>query len=143
MIISIQRNILSPYCTQGVLSHSRGQCYTLEPPADGIGMPGVHCIPPGQYEVTLAESDEEERYAHLLNGRYQGMPMLREPDEGRCVKIAIGNFPNDTRGDILIGLTQEQDALYESEEAYRLIYPIMVEAIQHGDGVILDIRGGG
>ena len=145
MIISLYRKIITPFSTIGELSFSTNSCFTLEPPMPGLASRPVHRIEAGSYSIELRDTDEGERYRAILDGRYEGMLMLRPNgrDGDASAKIAIGNFPSDTDADILVGLSQEKDAIYESEEAYRLLYSVIVDSIRRGDEAILDVRDGG
>ena len=82
------------------------EAYSLELPLKD-GLPGS-AIPPGTYKVTTYPSPHFGRLMPLL----QGIPGRSE------IEIHFGNFPDETRGCILLGKTQTTDFVGESRAAF-------------------------
>lgn len=108
MNLTIQRDTFTENSTTGELSvDGVFLCYTLEPRSDrSEGKP--YCIPAGTYSVQLAESP---RFAmttpHLL-----AVPGFTE------IEIHPGNFPSDTEGCTLVGMTRGVDMVGSSRLAF-------------------------
>src|SRR5271168_3094452 len=92
--------------------------YTLEPP------PG-RSIPAGTYKVIVRESPR----LGYETPRLLGVPGWPEND----ILIHIGNYPKDTEGCILVGLTEETDFVGSSREAFAQLYPKVAGAAVAGD----------
>ncbi len=141
MIICIQRQFRRHASTIGTLTLGEFGCFTLEPPAHfrkGL----TCCIPAGQYVLALDNepSLKNVEYHDCFGDRHLGLLTLQDVIGYEKVILRIGNFPEDTQGNILVGLATEGDAVYESEEAYRLIYDKIAQAILACDDVLLDVR---
>ncbi len=140
MIITVQRQFARHASTLGILTVGEFSCFTLEPPAHDRKelMP---CIPAGQYVLALDNepSLKNVQYHDRFGDRHRGLLTLQDVIGYEKVIIGIGNFPEDTQGNILVGLATEGDAVYESDEAYRLIYDRVVQAIAGVDGVLVDV----
>lgn len=140
MIVTVQRKIVTPNSTIGQLSVMGLDCFTLEDPIRKIKVFGHTCIPAGQYVLKLRrEGGMDLRYAARFGNWHRGMLWLQDVPNFEYVYLHIGNTPEDTEGCILVGATQERDAIGESEVAYRQIYPVIADAIEAGDDVLIDV----
>ena len=85
---------------------------TLEPPL----RPGKpRSIPAGTYVVKVLRQ----------NGQQQPRLLLQSVAGFSNVYIEVGNFPKDTRGCILVGLSLEAGELRESRKAYQLLLEVV------------------
>lgn len=141
MIVTVQRNVVTPNSTIGQLVVMDKECFTLEDPTRKIKVWGQTCIPAGQYVLKLRkEGGMDMRYAARFGNWHRGMLWLQDVPNFEYVYLHIGNTPADTEGCILVGSTVERDAIGGSEAAYREIYPVIADAIEAGDDVLLDVR---
>jgi hypothetical protein len=91
--------------------------YTLEP--------YPKCIPAGTYKVVIVPSPRFGR----------DMPRLLDVPgwPNNDVLIHWGNYPDDTEGCILVGLTEEPDFVGSSREAFAQLYPKLEGPAAAGD----------
>lgn len=101
--MTLQRVHFTKLSTCGELIAGSLDLKTLELPVKD-GLPGS-AIPPGRYKVTIYASPHFGREVPLL----QGIPGRSE------IEIHYGNYPTDSRGCILVGLTHDLDLQTESE----------------------------
>lgn len=109
MNLTVQRDTFTDNSTTGeLLMDGTFFCYTLEPRSDqSQGKP--YCIPAGTYSVTLGWSEKNKMIVpHVLD-----VPGFEE------IEIHPGNFPSDTEGCLLVGLTRDVDVVNSSREAFR------------------------
>ena len=96
-------------------------CYTLELPwGDGANVHKVNCILPGTYQVIEDYSPHfKQNMPHILNvpGR----------DE---IRIHFGNYPRDTEGCVLLGLSKGQDFIGQSISAFANFMSILTNALK-------------
>src|SRR5580704_9376773 len=121
MQILVQRVTLTDKSTIGELSLDGGDllCYTLE-------LPKPQCIPAGSYKVIIAPSAKFGR----LMPRLLSVPGWPNDD----IEIHYGNYPSDTEGCILVGLTQpEPDFIGESRMAFDELFPKLEAPASAGD----------
>jgi hypothetical protein len=95
------------------------ECYTLEPSKS---------IPEGTYTITLYASP---RFKMLL-------PLLIRVPGYDCIEIHPGNFPKDTNGCILVGLTKAVDYVGQSRIAFNRLMDKIKKTI-----AMLDYKGEG
>ncbi len=110
MDILIKRHTFLPTSTLGDL-YLDGEhfCYTLErPSADLADATEPFCIPEGQYGAIVAFFPHMGEDAVLLSGT--------EPRTG--IFIHVGNYPKNTEGCILVGLSQSADFVGNSKDAF-------------------------
>lgn len=144
MIVSVQRRIVTPNSTIGHLVVMNKECFTLEDPVRKIKLYGRTAIPAGQYVLKLrTEGGLHERYVRRFGDWHRGMLWLQDVPGFEYVYLHIGNTPDDTEGCILVGATQSRDCLGNSEAAYREIYPLIADAIESGDDVLIDVLAAG
>lgn len=140
MIVSVQRNVVTTASTIGYLRVQDRECFTLEDPIRKIKVWGKTCIPAGQYVLKLRkEGSMDLRYAARFGNWHRGMLWLQDVPNFEYVYLHIGNSPEDTEGCILVGSTQSRNFIGGSEAAYREIYPVIADAIEGGDDVLIDV----
>jgi hypothetical protein len=142
MIIFIQRVRSNHICSVGELFCEGFSCATLEPPRRIHGRFRAARLPANLYGLSVV-SDENcpvaERYARRFGENFHhGMLALHA--DGQRYYVKMGNFPKDTQGDILVGLTVHDNSISESQTAYEELYPLVGVALQLGEDVMLDIR---
>lgn len=143
MILLHQRQILTQNSTIGTLILGDFNCFTLEPTLrQGPKVWGKTAIPAGQYAIKLRTdpSRMNDDYTARFGSWHKGMLWLQDIPDFQDVYIHIGNFPHDTEGCILVGVTKDVDVVYESEVAYRQLYPQVSGAILQGDDVVIQIE---
>jgi len=132
MNLTLQRLHFTPRSTCGELyvddSHEIFM-HTLELPVKD-GLPGS-AIPPGHYKVTI--------YASPHFGRE--VPLLEDVPNRSEIEIHFGNYPTDSRGCILVGLTHELDFIGESRKAFEKLFETIQEYARRGECWI-DVQGG-
>jgi len=88
-------------------------CDTLEKPwLDNAR--NISCIPEGKYDVRLrtARESASRDYLHLL---------IKAVPDRTYILFHKGNYPKDTRGCVLVGMSSEQDVVYNSKLAMDLL----------------------
>lgn len=106
------------------------QCFTLEDVEREYKIAGETAIPVGSYPVDVTYSP---RFKHL-------MPLILDVPNFSGVRIHWGNTPDDTEGCILVGKTRGTDFIGKSREAYALIFPQILAAVDAGQPVSIHIR---
>lgn len=116
-------------------------CFSLEPPVEGKHC----CIPAGNYSLGLKKvgtSRFDSGYSRKFAGMHEGMIEILDVPNRSEILIHIGNYPNDTEGCCLMGLSSRIAAapvregglparwIGESTEAYRKLYPLIRDAIK-------------
>lgn len=134
MNLQVKRHTLTPTSTLGDLYIDGGFfCRTLErPDAAQPGVSGAVCIPLGNYEGSIIYFPHMKEDAPLLNGT--------EPRTG--IFVHVGNYPKDSEGCILVGLSQSRDFVGNSKDAFeRLMHKLGKEAftveITTGDAYVI------
>lgn len=110
MHLQIKRHTLTPTSTLGDLYIDGAFfCRTLErPDAAQPGVSGAVCIPLGTYGLSVTYFPHMKEDAPLLSGT--------EPRTG--IFIHVGNYPKDSEGCILVGLSQSKDFVGNSKDAF-------------------------
>jgi hypothetical protein len=110
----LKRTFFNELCTQGEL-YLDGifECYTLEPPKSDDKSVKPRCVDAGIYDFIIGWSEKHQR----------DVPILLNVPDFTAVEIHIGNFPGDTLACILVGLMTALNAVYESSEAFKLLFP--------------------
>jgi len=88
-------------------------CDTLENPwLDN--QRNISCIPEGEYKVRLRLPRESatREYIHLL---------IKDVPNRDFILVHRGNYPSQTQGCVLVGLSSEQDVVYNSTLAMDLL----------------------
>lgn len=108
------------------------QCYVLEPTwrPNGEKVPGQTAIPEGRYRLSRYHSPRLG-YEVLLLGGVPGF-------DG--VEVHIGNYPVDTHGCLLPGLSRTTDEVDHSRLAFSALMETVGPALDGSDGVWLTVR---
>lgn len=110
MNLTINRHTTTPTSTLGDL-YIDGEffCRTLERPEECLSdAKAPFCIPLGKYGASITWFPHMKTNAPLLSGT--------EPRTG--IFMHIGNYPKDSEGCILVGLSQSKDFVGNSRDAF-------------------------
>jgi hypothetical protein len=136
--ITLQRKTLTDTSTIGELDVFGLKVYTLEDTKQAHKIWGETRIPAGSYNIDLrSEGGMTQRYGARYPEIHVGMLWLRHVPLFEFIYIHVGNSAADTNGCILVGMRRGDDRIYESRDAYRMIYPKIVGAIDNGGCRIL------
>jgi len=140
MKLILQRLSDNGTSTLGRLTADGFQCVTLEDTFRAVKEYGKTRIPAGRYEIKLRTAGKMHfQYIKRLPN-HVGMLWLQDVPDFKCVYIHIGNEPDDTSGCILVGSTVvNANFISESTVAYIKLYAIVVDAIEHGEEVTIQI----
>ena len=94
-----------------------------------IKVKGKTCIPYGEYEVKYTYSPKYKRKMLLI----AGVPVFKG------IRIHIGNYPKDTEGCPLPGLTKGLDFVGNSKVATKKVYDKLVPVLESGEEVTINI----
>lgn len=83
-------------------------CYTLEDPPRLYKKPTVTGIPAGTYPIELTLS---KRF-------HKTLPLVKNVPGFSGIRIHVGNYPADTAGCILVGMTKGTDFVGQSQMAF-------------------------
>ena len=88
-------------------------CDTLELPFIG-NRQNVSCIPSGRYKLRIRKAEESasRNYTHLL---------VKDVPNRNYILFHKGNYPQDTKGCILVGMTNQHNFVGNSEIAMDLL----------------------
>ena len=142
MKITLRRIYQRKGHTNGILEVEGLVFATLE---DGHNEPKIHKktrTPPGTYPIAIRkDSPMAKRYAAKFGQWHQGMIWITGIPNFTYVYIHIGNDEDDTDGCPLIGTTAEYGLGFvgESTAAYKEFYPVVLDAIQRGEKVEIEI----
>lgn len=148
MKLNLVRSIYTKKSTIGKLFINGIQyCYTLEDTIRGLNEEKIYgetAIPEGTYEITyrteskMLEDVYKTKYADIKNER--GMLWIRNIPGFEYVYIHIGNYPTDTLGCILLGMSKGIDFIGDSTKAYKTVYPIIADELDKGNKVYITIE---
>jgi hypothetical protein len=96
-------------------------CVTLEN--------GGLAIPTGEYSVGVYDSPHA---GHPV-------PILQDVPGRDFIEIHCGNFPEDSKGCILVGMRRVQDTIEQSKAAFNQLFPLIQAAIGRKERVVLTI----
>lgn len=121
-VIHLSRTTRTDTCTLGVITlpailpgtHGK-QLFSLEPP---VREQKPRTIPAGTYVVKVQR----------MKGQAQPHLRLIAVAGFSNVKIEVGNFPQDTRGCVLVGLSISGESLLESKKAFALLLESLGDA---------------
>jgi hypothetical protein len=146
MIIELKRFSSNNESTIGLLFiNGKFQCYTLEDEYREVKVMHETRIPNGTYKIVLAKwGSHHERYKVKFAEIHKGMLLLEDVPKFTGILIHMGNTDDHTSGCILLGNTannnQQADGFIgESEKAYRNFYPIVANAIEAGEQVVIKV----
>ncbi len=138
--IVLVRKILTPLSAIGRMDVFGTKIWTLEDPVRDEKIYGVTAIPAGRYELKLRnEGTKTKKYQDRYPDMHKGMIWLQDVPDYEWVYIHTGNKPEHTDGCILTGMSHGEDVVHSSRDAYRLVYPMIVGAI-NADGCWLEIK---
>lgn len=158
MKINIKRSILTEKSTISKLYiDDVFYCYTLEDTYRAPGtekIKGSTCVPNGMYKVVLRQDGtiwnglckrfddigQERGILHIYNitgCQYDIWYATPGIDKYAWVLIHPGNTPDDTLGCLMPGMSVSQDRVNDSVVAYKLIYPIVADALTAGESVTI------
>lgn len=126
------REIFTDISTIGrLLLNGKFFCYTLEDKYRGREKKvyGETCIPEGVYKVTLVESPK----------RGYIVPLLHDVRDFTAIEIHIGNYPKDTLGCILVGLSKGVNQIHSSTAAFRALMAEIGDTKEFSISVICDV----
>jgi hypothetical protein len=119
------------------------KCFLLEDGFNEVKVYGETRIPPGEYEVELrTEGGKHATYLKRYGPEFhKGMLWIRNIPNYKYVYIHTGNKPKDTLGCPLTGFSADstKNEIGNSRNAYKLIYPIIRDAILSGECVTIEI----
>lgn len=131
--ISMNRSILTPKSSIGVLGVFGHSVYTLEDTKRAQKVAGETRIPAGRYPLELRnQGGMNDRYHRRFPRMHRGMIWLRHVPDFEWIYIHILNIPDETLGCIGVGLSYGVDRINNSTTAYLRIYPLIAEAIENG-----------
>ncbi len=140
---------MSPTSTLGMLYiDGYFACYTLEDAVRDEKIPGKTCIPTGRYGITLrSEGGQNHRYGQKFPSIHRGMLQLIDVPDFDFIYIHLGNTTKDIDACILVGdgvsnNIMEEGFLSSSAKAYQRIYTLIVDVMETGEGVWIEIMEG-
>jgi hypothetical protein len=140
MNLKLKRHKFTDESTIGTLFVDDVSVCTLEDGKREHKVYGETCIPSGTYKLELRnEGGMNSRYAARYPN-HKGMIWLRHVPLFEWIYIHVGNYPKDTLGCILVGMTEGDDFVGNSRQAYNLIYDTIADAIQSDDGCMITIE---
>lgn len=132
MKITVTREIFDDQCSIGSMDvDDKPQCYTLEPmtrPEGAEKVFGKTAIPYGKYPVTITFSGHFQRDMPLVNN----VPGFDE------IRIHPGNWPSNTEGCCLVGVTKGVDMVGNSVAAFEPLFTKIKSSIDSGDTVTIE-----
>jgi len=120
-------------------------CYSLEDEYRAQKVMHETRIPEGTYKISLAKwGNHHERYAVKYPDIHKGMLILENVPGFQGILIHTGNVDDHTSGCILVGMTANNNKvadgqLAESVNAYKLIYPLIANAIEAKQPVTITV----
>tara|TARA_R110002020_G_scaffold84376_4_gene209071 strand:+ start:152 stop:652 length:501 start_codon:yes stop_codon:yes gene_type:complete len=112
-------------------------CYTLEDEKRDEKIKGETRIPAGTYEIYLRnEGGFHWKYAKRFPSIHKGMLHITNVPGFTYILIHCGNTDEHTAGCLLVGDSQENNQIVKngfigkSTNAYKRIYPLIVEALE-------------
>ena len=94
-------------------------CYTLEDTLRpwGIKVRGITGIPAGEYNIKMSESWRFKRVLPMIYSEDNGYELKNAGVSFKGIRIHRGNYPRDTEGCILVGLTINDWGVGDSTKA--------------------------
>lgn len=132
MLIEIKRQWFTEKSTSGILRvDGVWFCWTLEDVArpNEVKIPGVTCIPAGEYKVIL---DFSQRFQRV-------MPHVLDVPRFDGIRIHPGNITADTEGCILVGCNRGVDSIWRSKDAFDSLFDLIKQSVDSGKLITLEI----
>lgn len=115
--------------------------YTLEDTKREHKVHGQTRIPSGYYKVAVHDWGKAVRYnKNYADINHRGMLALEEVPGFTGILLHPGNNKDDTEGCILMGRAKNANWIGRSGEAYRILYPIVIAALEAGEEVWVKVR---
>lgn len=138
MKIKLHRTDYSEKATEGILYiDGAAECFTIEDKDRNLENGGIKvqdktAIPKGIYEVKITYSNRFKR----------DMPILLNVPFFTGIRIHTGNTAENTEGCIIVGgvnLKQKDNFIGQSKVAYDKLFKKIVQAINNGEKVTIEI----
>ena len=140
MKLILQRLSDNGTSTLGRLTADGFQCVTLEDTFRAVKEYGKTRIPSGRYEIKLRTAGRMHNQYIKKFPHHVGMLWILDVPGFQYVYIHVGNKAADSSGCVLVGTTVENDDfISESTVAYIKLYAIVVEALERGEEVTIQI----
>jgi len=144
MNLLLQRKPSSADHMHGDLFDNKGNwlAYTLEDEKRKVKVPGETAIPAGTYEIKLrpmGESRLDKPYSERFDF-YKGQLWLQDVPNFTWVYVHCGNNDDHTDGCPLIGLERFGSSIGRSRDAYKKVYPLILEAMDKGAEVFIHVK---
>ncbi len=143
MELKVYRFSSNTQSTLGVLHiNQKFECYTLEDQHQEKKIRGETRIPAGTYEIKIRDiGGFHARYKNRFSF-HKGMLQVMDVPNFEYILIHVGNNEDDTAGCLLVGNTcnnnkLEAGKLGGSTDAYKAMYPKVLEALQAGEKVTI------
>lgn len=141
MICTVQRLIETSKSIVGELTiDGQRECFTLEPSRTTPFHPGHPCIPAGEYEIILSLSPTLKRMGKDGEFHHYVTPEVLNVPGRTAIRIHIGNFPKDTLGCTLLGLTKTTDFVGNSRTAFDRVFTLMKYATDRGEKIMVTYK---
>ena len=108
---------------------------------------GETCIPNGTYKLGLrTEGGFHSRYSKRFPDIHQGMLEVKDVPNFKYILIHCGNTDEHTAGCLLLGDSQENNALVhngfigKSSQAYARIYLRIIQKVLEGEEVTIEYK---
>jgi hypothetical protein len=126
--------------TGSFLIDDHHMCDTLEDPVREKKIYGRTAIPEGTYKIVLRdEGILNERYKARYPEMHKGMLHIPDVPGFTWILIHGGTTAEDTLGCVLVGYDDGPDKIKNSSKAYKIIYPVIADAILKGEEVTIEI----
>jgi hypothetical protein len=142
MKIILNRQKYNENATIGKLKINNVEFYTLEDTKRDTKVYSKTRIPAGTYEIKLRTfGGHHEKYLKMFPEFHKGMLWLQNVPNFQDILIHIGNDPEDTKGCILVGMSEANDQfITESKKAYSIIYQDLVQYLNKGEQLFIEIN---
>ena len=111
--ITIMREAFTANSTMGELYlDGVQQCFTLEPPRDSGEL-----VAPGTYQAVMEMSPRFQ----TMTPHLKGVPGYQDNGPHGPIEIHWGNYPGNTEGCCLVGMTQGRDFVGDSRAALEML----------------------
>ena len=121
------------------------ECYSQEGPTrtDRVFIPGESCLPPGHYNVSLAQSMKHRMVLPLLASCRPRLDTGDPAEDRRLARVGMWIHPGramlDHDGLLVIGQLFEGRLVTRTRPAFEALYPRLTAAIQSGEAIDCEI----
>lgn len=107
----------------------------------GVKVKGETAIPTGRYRLTVDKvSPKYSLKAKWMQYNKALMPRIEDVPGFVGILIHTGNKPKDTDGCVLVGENKIKGELIRSEETFKKLYPILVDAHKKGQQLYITVE---